>query len=319
MPVTAMVLVRLRQRAYIKQTQTGEVVTLPRQRSPNRDKAYDIWKEHKGNITNRQIAEQLGENEKTIAVWKQRDKWAGEKNVVQQKKKSCTTKQNNKKSQRKKPTEIEIEPFVELVIENGELTDKQRLFCLYFTKCFNATKAYQKAYGCSYESAGSAGYRMLQNVEIQNEINQLKQAKMNRAMLTVDDIFQKYMDIAFADITDYLSFGREEVPIMTKDGAVLNEYGEPMTMMVNVVRFNESADVDGTLISEVKEGKAGVSIKLADRMKALDWLADHMDLATAEQQAKIDRARAELKRIESGKAPAKIEVVMGKAVSRFAK
>ena len=294
-------------------------MTLPRIRSPERDKAYDIWKQHNGNITNRQIAEQLGENEKTIAVWKQRDKWAGEKNVVQQKKKSCTTKQNNKKRTTKKQTEIDIEPLVESVIENNELNDKQRLFCLHFTKCFNATKAYQKAYGCSYESAGSAGYRLLQNVEIQNEIAKLKQAKLNRAMLSVDDIFQKYMDIAFADITDFRSFGREEVPVMTKDGAVLNEYGEPVTMEVNVVRFMESDEVDGTLISEIKEGKNGVSIKLADRMKALDWLAEHMDLATAEQQAKIDRAKAELKRIEAGKAPAKIEVVMGEAVSRFAK
>jgi len=60
-----------------------------RERNPNRDKAYKIWLEHSGDITNRQIAEMLGENEKVIAVWKQRDKW----NVVQQSPdKSCTTK-----------------------------------------------------------------------------------------------------------------------------------------------------------------------------------------------------------------------------------
>ena len=218
-------------------------------------------------------------------------------------KECCKTKKEklyNETEQQKKTAEIEIEPLVELVIENDELTDKQRLFCLYFTRCFNATKVYQKAYGCSYESAGSAGYRMLQNVAIQNEINQLKQAKMNRAMLTEDDIFQKYMDIAFADITDYLEFGREEVPIMTRDGAVLNEYGEPMTMTVNVVRFMESDEVDGTLISEIKEGKNGVSIKLADRMKALDWLADHMDIATAEQKARIAKLQAEVARLSDG-------------------
>lgn len=53
---------------------------MPRERNPNRDKAKEIWLEHGGNITNRQIAEMLGENEKVVAVWKQRDKW----NVVQQ-------------------------------------------------------------------------------------------------------------------------------------------------------------------------------------------------------------------------------------------
>ncbi|MFC4768731.1 phage terminase small subunit [Effusibacillus consociatus] len=60
---------------------------MPRQRNPNRDKAYQIWLEHGGNITNRQIADMIGENEKVVAVWKQRDKW----NVVQQSEESCTT------------------------------------------------------------------------------------------------------------------------------------------------------------------------------------------------------------------------------------
>lgn len=59
---------------------------MPRKRSPNRDKAYEIYKEHGGSITNREIANLLGEDEKVVAVWKSRDKW----NDVQQSKKSCT-------------------------------------------------------------------------------------------------------------------------------------------------------------------------------------------------------------------------------------
>lgn len=62
---------------------------MPRGRSPNRDKAFEIYKQHGGKITNREIAARLDEDEKVIAVWKSRDKW----NVVQQKKKErCTTK-----------------------------------------------------------------------------------------------------------------------------------------------------------------------------------------------------------------------------------
>ena len=60
---------------------------MPRKRSPNRDKACEIYKEHGGKITNREIANLLGEDEKLVAVWKSRDKW----NDVQQSKKSCTT------------------------------------------------------------------------------------------------------------------------------------------------------------------------------------------------------------------------------------
>ncbi|EEM02207.1 Phage-related terminase small subunit-like protein [Bacillus pseudomycoides] len=44
-------------------------------RSPNRDKAFEIYKEHNGEITNRKIAEILQEQEKTISSWKSRDKW----------------------------------------------------------------------------------------------------------------------------------------------------------------------------------------------------------------------------------------------------
>lgn len=108
---------------------------------------------------------------------------------------------------------------------------------------------------------------------------------MNREMLKQEDIFQKYMDIAFADMNDFMSFGQEEIE---------TDYGP---RMVNSVRLKESDQVDGTLITEVKQGRDGVSVKLADRMKAIDWLADHMDIATAEQKAKIEQIRAKTEQI----------------------
>jgi len=58
-----------------------------RKRSPNRDRAFEIYKKNGGKITNREIANLLGEDEKVIAVWKSRDKW----NVVQQSKQCCAT------------------------------------------------------------------------------------------------------------------------------------------------------------------------------------------------------------------------------------
>ena len=51
---------------------------------------------------------------------------------------------------------------------------------------------------------------------------------------------------------------------------------------------SNSSEVDGTLIAEVKQGKDGASIKLPDRMKALEWLTKHMDMATEEQRARIE-------------------------------
>jgi len=57
-------------------------------RSPNRDKALQIWLERKGNISNRELAEMLDEKEKTISNWKSRDQW----NVVLQSGERSTAK-----------------------------------------------------------------------------------------------------------------------------------------------------------------------------------------------------------------------------------
>lgn len=48
---------------------------MARQRSPNRDKAFEIYKDHNGNIENRRIAEMLSISEKTVGGWKCKDKW----------------------------------------------------------------------------------------------------------------------------------------------------------------------------------------------------------------------------------------------------
>ncbi|TAN63769.1 terminase [Paraclostridium sordellii 8483] len=74
---------------------------MARARSPNRDKAFDIYKEYDGNITNREIATMLNEDEKVIAVWKSRDKWNKKINVVQQSNESCTTKENGRNNRLK--------------------------------------------------------------------------------------------------------------------------------------------------------------------------------------------------------------------------
>ena len=130
-----------------------------------------------------EISAQLGVPEGTVRRWKHTYGWDGERSE----KKSERSKKKNERSERVKKAVAEE---VERVIENPNLTDKQRLFCLHYVRCFNATKAYQKAYGCSYETAGSNGYALLQNTAIIAEIQRLKQALLNREILEESDIFQ---------------------------------------------------------------------------------------------------------------------------------
>lgn len=65
---------------------------MPRARNPDRDKAFELFKEHNGNITNREIANILNVPERTISVWKIRDSWNEKVNCSTSKKECSTTK-----------------------------------------------------------------------------------------------------------------------------------------------------------------------------------------------------------------------------------
>lgn len=255
---------------------------MPRAKNAKAEVARKLYEQ---GILLKDIAEQLDAPEGTVRSWKKRYDWD---NATLQKPKCNVAKE----SARKKKVQQAVATDTASVSENPDLTDKQRLFCLYYVRYFNATKAYQKAYGCSYEVAHAEGYKILAKPCVKTEIQAMKQSRLNRELLDEHDIFQKYMDIAFADITDFVQFGQEEEYVIGQFGLVQVEdpvtgKKAPLKQKVNTVRFRESDSIDGTLITEVKNGKNGASIKLADRMKALEWLAEHMDIATEEQKARI--------------------------------
>lgn len=228
------------------------------------------------------IAVALDIPEGTVRSWKNRYGWNCNQNATQN-----ATLQSKRSVAKKNVAEKKaVAKVVDHVMGNPDLTDKQRLFCILYVRCFNATKAYQRAYGCRYEIAVTEGPALLRNPRVKEEIAILKQARLNQEMLDEHDIFQKYIDIAFADITDFVEFGREKVQVMGAFGPVEKE--------INTVRFRESTDVDGSLIAEIKQGKDGASIKLSDRLKALNWLADHMGMATPEQKARIETMKARI-------------------------
>lgn len=231
---------------------------MPKAKDARADKAFEMYKQGLKLI---EIANQLGIAEGTVRSWKNRYKWDDGGNATLQKKEK---KERNVAKESKRAKRAKKEPVaheVEAVIQNTDLTDKQQLFCIYYIRCFNATKAYQKAYECDYATAVVAGPRLLGNVRIKEEIFQLKQERLNREFLSESDIFQKYMDIAFADMTDFVDIHGGFVSVRQ--------------------------EIDGTIVSEVSNTQSGIKIKLADRMKALQWLSDHMDLATDKQRAEI--------------------------------
>lgn len=209
---------------------------------------------YKEGQTLKEISEKYNVPQGTMRRWKHEGNWDGERSAKENERSA------KKSGQQEKPDKA-LKKAIEEMCQNSELSEKQKLFCIYFVKSFNATKAYQKAYECSYASAAANACRLIEKDRVKKEIEKLKNARMNREMLTQDDIFQKYIDIAFADITDFVDIKEDTVQIKT--------------------------EIDGSVVTEIKQGKEGMTVKLADRMKALAWLSDHMDLTTEEQKARI--------------------------------
>ena len=248
-------------------------------RAPN-EKVEEAKKLYQQGMKLVEIASKLEVPSGTVRRWKSTYHWDKERSKLK------SERSEKKSEQNKKKIEV-IANEVEEVIKNPNLTDKQRLFCLYYIRQFNATKAYQKAYGCDYNVANAEGYKLLVNPCIKDEIHRLKQGKLNKAMMESEDIFQKYIDIAFADVTDYVKFGNEDIKVP-------DEINGERTITISYVNLKNDTEVDGTLITEVSKGKDGVKVKLADRMKALQWLSDHMDLATEKQKAEIALLKARI-------------------------
>ncbi|MDB8553996.1 terminase small subunit [Turicibacter sanguinis] len=260
---------------------------MARERSPNRDKAFELYKESNGEIQNREIANILGISEKTVSGWKTKDKWISKLNGVLQIKERSTPKE--KKHNKKKKESIPQE------VENGDLTKKQRLFCFYYIEDFNATRAYKRAYECDYETAMASGSRMLRNVKVKHEIDRLTeeclQEKEIDSKLISKRVLQKFMDIAFANINDFI-----EVEIRERerdDGSVVR--------WNNIIVYEE---FDGSIVSEISQGKDGIKVKLADKMRALGFLAKYNNVLSADIREKLELERKKVE-IAQSKVPSK--------------
>ncbi len=221
-------------------------------------------------ITFVDLAEKHNLKTSTVRSRKNREKW--QRNVA-------TNKGNATKKKK-----VSDDGTKETMI-NENLTHQQRLFCIYYSKTFNATQSYLKAYGCSYETAMVEGSNHLRKPKIKAEIQRLNEIKRQQIVANETDLVEYHMRIAFSDIGNYLSFGQEE------------REGEHGTYKANVINLNDSSNVDTQLIQEVKQGREGISIKLADKQKSLDWLDKHF-LTNPMDKHKIeyDKMKLELER-----------------------
>lgn len=249
---------------------------------PNWSKIREEWET--STITFKDLAIKHGLKDSTVRSRKNREKWQrNESNATQQTKNVATKKAKPQK--RKKAVK-------EPVIENDDLNDNQRLFCIYYTRYWNATKAYQKAYGAGYETSMVNGSKLLRNTKVKAEIDRIREEQASELMIGTREILQKYIDIAFADITDFVEFGQRPLP---DDLVGFDEDGQPIydesARLYNFFSLKNSDEIDGSILTEVKEGKEGITVKLADKMKALEVLTKYFDMLSNSDKERLQQEK----------------------------
>ncbi|WP_196602084.1 terminase small subunit [Pectinatus frisingensis] len=236
------------------------------------------------------IAEKYAVSINTVKSWKTRNKWV--RKGVHTKPKSMHTKKPKVCIQNEDAnTENKVrKKIVESIADNDELTEKRKLFCLYFADCLNATQAYQNAFKVKRSTARVEGSKLLINPAVKAEIDRLKQIKYESIMLQADDIVERQMRIAFSDMSDFI-----DISIKKQD--IVKQNGDIGTIKYNNLLIKESTELDGAVISEVKSSKDGISIKLKDSQKAFDWLTKYFKMNPLDKhKIAFDNAKLEIER-----------------------
>lgn len=268
---------------------------MAREKDPNRELAFKLWRENQ-EITNREIAKTLEVDEKKIATWKSRDKW---KERVSSPDEEATTIKKNKCSTTKQETVVQQKNVVQQIEEESEkyeeksikqkiadtmlkeeLDDKQRVFCIYYIKSFNATQSAIKA-GYSKSYALVDVYRLLENPSIKNYLNKLKKLYAQGDYLDTQRLLERHKQIAFSDLNDYINGEGKLKDLSATDGTLIKK-----------VTVKESSTAQGYSTSS--------SIELEDRSKSLDFLNKFygIDPAFKMQIEKLEIERNKVKSME---------------------
>ncbi|MFT8610299.1 MAG: terminase small subunit [Liquorilactobacillus nagelii] len=209
---------------------------------------------------------------------------------------------------------------VERIINNDELTEKQKRFCLFYLQRFNATWAYQKAYECSYETARVEGSRTLANPNIKNMLTELKKQQSQELYADANDILQGYLKQATADITDVVEFETVKHLKWQKDYSKKGKYGpksnpydyvpviDPETgeqafYYEHVVKLRDSKEIDTSNIKSIRIDKGEPVVEMYDKQKAMKELIERLpepEIENKNSNSFLNALKESSKRVWSG-------------------
>ena len=138
----------------------------------------------------------------------------------------------------------------------ARLTAKQKRFANEYIIDLNATQAAIRA-GYTSKYANTNANKLLQNTTLAEYIQGLMDERSKRTLVTQDKVVNELANIAFADISSFLKVENNQVEVFDTDS----------------IQHEMLA-----AIAEIKEGNYGISIKLHDKLKALELLGRHLGM-----------------------------------------
>lgn len=182
--------------------------------------------------------------------------------------------------------------FEEEIPENQALTRRQVIFCREFIKDFNGTRSAISA-GYSKKSARQIAYENLTKPYIQAEIKKQSDKLIHNLEISTTRIIMEYAKIAFSDITLFMDIGRKKRTWIDKKGKKQSAVGD-------FAQLKKGTIIDGSLIQEIKSTDWGLSLKLHDKMKALEALGKISGLFNDEHKKmiEIEKLRVLQKKLE---------------------
>ncbi|WP_439631400.1 terminase small subunit [Gemmata sp.] len=158
----------------------------------------------------------------------------------------------------------------------SKLNARQQRFMNEYLIDLNGTAAYRRAFpGCSYKSAKTAATRLLSNVVLRAEIAAARKVLGKQARTSAAKVIRAIGHIAFLDVGDVFDLSCDgwkfrplrDVPLETRQSIAAMKVRRTSTVTRTLA--------GGELVTETCEV---ISIKLCDKLRALDMLARHLGL-----------------------------------------
>lgn len=143
----------------------------------------------------------------------------------------------------------------------------------------NATQAFIRA-GYSEKNANVNSARMMANDSIKARIQELHKKMAEKLEITAERIKEELATIAFSSITDFVA---------VEDFTITTGTKRKKTKIVRAVTVFKTADVPKHLhpaISQIQQTQHGISIKVHDKVQALELLGKHLGFFAEDNKTK---------------------------------